>query len=311
MADQVADALALFGVEGKEGADDEDGGKFRTGVKIYRPHLPKRSEEELTAESAYAEFLEKAKTDPTLFARLCALDDAIPGRVAPYNADVVADQPLVWIATPEADERLEKARKELVLPWLKSRLTERAWCRRMGKHRTELARARELYFGALAERLNNPPPPVAVKIRNNGHVALPEPRRHSNGVYPRPPRPEPAPTFAPIQESRRIHVGPNIVVGVDKIAREIGETLEVTLRLIEGGSIHTGKLRGEVVAFRPFLPDHAYGDRTMKAEGKSIRRFAKGKIKREQLMLDLAALPFAPSFYERPSQWRLPCRRAA
>ncbi len=178
--------------------------------------------------------LAKIAADPTLFGDLWAQDIASMDRVRSFNAEILADEALEWIVQPETVDRIEQARLK-VLSWFRRDRDQstRAWCASKGLLPTQLVRMKAAYYSALATRLNE----SAIKVRGDRRIVW---------LFP-----------IPGQRRRRCETPPHdLLFGFDEISTELRRGRSNTLRLIKGGKLPVGEIRGLLCASREALRPH-------------------------------------------------------
>jgi hypothetical protein len=208
-----------------------------------RPDEGDKDEDEI---SVIRKFQKEVFGDPRLFAKKWNRCYASMSW-APRNAELITHYLLERLVEVEDDPRDERAR-QIVISWLQSRpLSQRAFCASKGIRPTELVRHRERYFGALKRRLRDAAPRSAVKTKNNGHAK----RDASTGVTKPPLAAPPAPVDV-------IYYNPEIVVGIDNVARELRRTVANVRRMMKAGKLPVaGMFAGEFLCasrkmLRPF-----------------------------------------------------------
>jgi hypothetical protein len=93
----------------------------------------------------------QARDDPTLFAAACEHDNAFMARIAPHNEHLLMFEALDWIVEIEDEPRDERAR-QIVLCFLRSRLSARKFCASKGILPNSLRHAIDAYCSALVAR---------------------------------------------------------------------------------------------------------------------------------------------------------------
>ena len=105
----------------------------------------------------YRAFARLATADPSWFQ--AALEWTLetfasrPGRFAPRNSDSLVIEVLDWLVKRESDPKSEAARV-MLLGWIRSRMTDSAFCKERSIKLADLRRAIETYSCALADRID-------------------------------------------------------------------------------------------------------------------------------------------------------------
>lgn len=109
-----------------------------------------------------------------------------PYRIAHRNAMLCCQEALEWVLVTEDDPNLEAARTKIVIPWLQSRMSLRAFATLKGIDRDKLRRTIDRYAEAVAVRVNSTGGALKADLRDVSGYAAPKcPKtKHASRKYP-------------------------------------------------------------------------------------------------------------------------------